>query len=158
MNIPYKLFESNNKNNKMYLVQKSVRYTDREDKDIETFNEGLYEDKESAVKKLEKMRQIEAEFCKYNTYSKHVCTYKILELEIKPSEVYTVSDSYEKEEFNNLTCGNCNGEIRYGDDVIVTEDGKVFCCYDCLEQAGYFTKYEFSSSCTQYDNLFKSSK
>lgn len=54
-----------------------------------------------------------------------------------------------------LQCANCNGNIIYGDEVIVKKynaDNKHFCCNDCL--AEYEDASKFFPDDNEYDNLF----
>lgn len=100
----------------------------------------------------------EKEFYEYNKFVKpHTFTIRKIKAVISQEVIESQSEHYGlKNKPKILKCSNCNGNINYGDSLVVkhynTRD-KYFCCNDCLAEFEDTTKYSPEDE-PQYNKLF----
>ena len=156
MQVPNKLIEldynKQSDNKEVYILQKIIEYKDRTEC-IDAFVFDSCKENDEIYKALENLRRTEKQFCDYNKYIKnHTCTYRIVKVKMGADTIYSVSDKYENNHnWKTLQCNNCNGNIYYGDDVVI-KGNKIYCCYDCLAEENDIEK--LSSDDCEYDELF----
>lgn len=139
----------------VYYLQKILKYDEgySESRIIGVYNSQDGDIDEAAQ---DAIRQ-EKEFCKYNKFVKpHTLTIRKIKATISSEEIESNSEHFGNElKKKILRCTHCNGNIVYGDEVVIKKyepDDKYFCCSDCLAE------YENVTKClpddNEYDELF----
>ena len=138
----------------VYYLQKIIKY---DEGSSESCVIGVWYSPDGDIDKaLQDIIKQEKEFCERNTVKPHTFTIRKIQAVISSEELWSRSEHYGNAlKKNTLKCTNCDGNINYGDEVVVKkyEDGdKYFCCNDCLAEYEDATKY--SPDDNEYDKLF----
>ena len=141
----------------LYYLQKIIKYDNGH---TSSYVIGVWKSPDGDIDKVAQnaIRQ-EKEFCEYNNFVEpHTMTIRKVKVDIHSTVLEAMSEHFDsKDKPKALKCSNCNGNINYGDRVIVKSKGlhdKYFCCYDCLAEYEDAVSYSSSDDSYQYNKLF----
>lgn len=140
----------------VYYLQKIIKYDEGH---TESFIIGVWDSPDGDIDKAAQnvIRQ-DKEFCEYNKFVKpHTMTIRKVKTIISSEVVESKSEHLGMSvKPKTLKCSNCDGNIHYGDSLIVKHYDtcdRYFCCTDCLAEYEEAEKYSPEDS-PQYDKLF----
>jgi hypothetical protein len=140
----------------VYYLQKIIKYDEGH---TESFIIGVWNFPDGDIDKAaQNIIKQEKEFCKYNKFVKpHTMTIRKVKTTISSEVIESKSEHLGMSvKPKTLKCSNCDGNINYGDSLIVKHYDtcdRYFCCSDCLAEYEDMTA-KYSPDDNEYDKLF----